>query len=308
MNNNHIQVSIVIPTYNNSPLLMKAIKSVLDQDYQYWELIIVDNNSTDDTIDVIESFNDERIRYILIQNNGVIAKSRNIGIINAAGEYIAFLDSDDAWSKNKLSLCVKCLQEDPSIDIICHDEYMVDEAGSILKYLNHGTSLDDAYGRLLLVGNVLSTSAVMLHLSKSMSKEIILFDESDNYVGVEDYELWLRLASANKKIHFMHHALGQYTIHGSNESKNIHRHYSNLKKVIQSHCSSLHGSDRCARSMLSAALCRVNIAMYKSKINLGQDVVMNFLRIVFSVLSPKFALFVFYVIKLVLFKRLSLKA
>ena len=123
VNNNHIQVSIVIPTYNNSPLLMKAIKSVLDQDYQYWELIIVDNNSTDDTIDVIESFNDERIRYILIQNNGVIAKSRNIGIINAAGEYIAFLDSDDAWSKNKLSLCVKCLQEDPSIDIICHDEY-----------------------------------------------------------------------------------------------------------------------------------------------------------------------------------------
>ena len=88
-------VSIVIPTYNHANYLSKALQSVLDQTYKNWEAIVIDNHSTDDTNEVINRYVDPRIKYLKIHNCGVIAKSRNVGIQTAKGEWIAFLDSDD---------------------------------------------------------------------------------------------------------------------------------------------------------------------------------------------------------------------
>ncbi len=91
MNTNFIPlVSIVIPTYNHANYLRKALQSVLDQTYKNWEAIVIDNHSTDDTKKVINKFNDPRIRYLKIHNYGVIAKSRNAGILAAKGEWVAF--------------------------------------------------------------------------------------------------------------------------------------------------------------------------------------------------------------------------
>ena len=86
-------VSIIIPTYNNAEFLGKALKSVIDQTYGSWEAIVIDNNSTDQTDEVINKFQDIRIKYYKISNYGIIAKSRNLGINLAKGEWIAFLDS-----------------------------------------------------------------------------------------------------------------------------------------------------------------------------------------------------------------------
>ena len=95
-------VSIVIPTYNHANYLSKALQSIVDQTYTNWEAIIIDNHSLDDTEKLINQYSDPRIKYLKVHNFGIIAKSRNEGIRVAKGDWIAFLDSDDYWEKNKI--------------------------------------------------------------------------------------------------------------------------------------------------------------------------------------------------------------
>ncbi len=103
MNHNPL-VSVVIPSYNRADDLKRAVQSVITQTYQNWEIIIVDNSSTDHNVQVVESFSDNRIRLLNIQNGGVIAKSRNLGIQSAKGDWIALLDSDDWWKSSKIKI------------------------------------------------------------------------------------------------------------------------------------------------------------------------------------------------------------
>ena len=112
-------ISIVIPTYNHGTYLKRALQSVLDQTYLNWEAIVIDNHSTDDTAEIMTNFNDQRIKYLKIHNNGVIAASRNAGINIAKGEWIAFLDSDDWWTEDKLEICFKNINDE--IDLVYHD-------------------------------------------------------------------------------------------------------------------------------------------------------------------------------------------
>ncbi|HKK53946.1 MAG TPA: glycosyltransferase family A protein [Patescibacteria group bacterium] len=101
---NNPKISVIIPTYNRANFLPRAIKSVLNQTFKDFELIIVDDGSTDNTKEVINNYlkNDDRIKYIYQQNSGGPPKPKNTGIKIAKGEYIAFLDSDDEWFKDKL--------------------------------------------------------------------------------------------------------------------------------------------------------------------------------------------------------------
>ena len=103
MNKNDL-ISIIIPTYNRCKDLSNAITSVLNQTYKNWEIIIIDNYSTDETFKIVKQFNDNRIFYFKLNNYGNIAISRNYGINKSNGEIIAFLDSDDYWYKNKLEI------------------------------------------------------------------------------------------------------------------------------------------------------------------------------------------------------------
>ena len=97
-------VSIIIPTYNRANDLKRALQSVFDQTFTDWEILVVDNHSIDETDSLIKSFNDPKIKLLKIHNEGVIAKSRNLGFKHALGEYIAFLDSDDWWKPKKLEV------------------------------------------------------------------------------------------------------------------------------------------------------------------------------------------------------------
>jgi glycosyltransferase involved in cell wall biosynthesis len=105
-------VSIIIPIYNGAKFILEAISSVCAQDYDPMEIIVVDDGSTDDTSTIVQSFKD--IRYIYQPNQGCAA-ARNTGIHNSKGELIAFLDADDYWAINKLSLQVDCLLKHPDI-------------------------------------------------------------------------------------------------------------------------------------------------------------------------------------------------
>lgn len=110
-------VSVIIPTYNRSDRIEKSIKSVLDQTYNNFEIIVVDDGSTDNTKAIVTSINDSRIRYIYQENAGACV-ARNLGINTARGEYIAFQDSDDLWVKTKLEKQVAVLEKEKRVDIV----------------------------------------------------------------------------------------------------------------------------------------------------------------------------------------------
>ena len=128
-------VSIVIPTYNHAKFISKALKSVIYQTYKNWEAIIIDNESVDETYKLVNDFNDSRIKYFKISNDGVIAKSRNLGIKEAKGDWIAFLDSDDWWTKDKLEVCISKIGK--NTDLIYHAHEYVNKFKSFFKKKNY---------------------------------------------------------------------------------------------------------------------------------------------------------------------------
>lgn len=113
-------VDIIIPTYNQADFLREALQSVIHQDYEHWNALVINNLSTDHTRAVVEAFKDPRIKIIDFANDGVIAASRNVGITRSSATYIAFLDSDDWWFPKKLSRCIERLES--GADLVCHAE------------------------------------------------------------------------------------------------------------------------------------------------------------------------------------------
>jgi len=131
-------VSVVIPTYNHALFLERALRSVIDQTYSNWEAIVIDNHSNDNTDEVVASFIDKRIKLLKIHNHGSIAKSRNLGINTAKGKWIAFLDSDDLWYKEKLALSIAAILKNPALDACSTNELLVDSSNNFSKPLHHG--------------------------------------------------------------------------------------------------------------------------------------------------------------------------
>lgn len=111
-------VSIIIPTYNREKTITRSIESILNQTYQNFELLIVDDGSTDRTREIVEAINDRRVKYLYQENQGACV-ARNHGIICSKGSYIAFQDSDDLWLPEKLEKQLKIFQKYKDIDIVC---------------------------------------------------------------------------------------------------------------------------------------------------------------------------------------------
>jgi len=230
-------VSVVIPTYNQALFLNNAISSLLEQSWRNWEAIIIDNSSTDNTLEIIDEFNDARIRVYKINNDGVIAASRNLGILRARGEFISFLDSDDYWAPLKLERTLEFLAK--GFDLVCHAEIWEFRGGqSIVK--SYGPSSRSTYKSLLFWGNRLSTSAVSVR--RDVVIEIGMFDENPDYKMVEDYDLWMRAAKHGCKFGFIDDVLGTYLVHGHNTSKAYFRHFLAEVRLINAHVKSFNQS------------------------------------------------------------------
>jgi glycosyltransferase involved in cell wall biosynthesis len=204
-------VSVVIPTYNHARYLGRALQSVLDQTYTNWEVIVIDNHSTDNTDEVMASFSDPRITYLKIHNNGVIAASRNAGIRAAKGEWIAFLDSDDWWTLNKLQVCFDSVNH--KVDLVYHDLEIVSEQSRVFRrkiiksrQVNAPVLID-----LLENGNALSTSSVMVRLK--LLNKVKGMNESPNMVAAEDYNTWLRISQLTDGFKYISKQLGFYQLH-----------------------------------------------------------------------------------------------
>ena len=125
-------VSIITPTYNCAKFIGATIESVLNQTYQNFEMIIVDDASKDNTEEVVKSFKDKRIKYIRLSKNSGPAVARNRAMEEARGKYMAFLDSDDLWKREKLEKQINFIKKN-KYKIICSDYEQIDEEGNKLN-------------------------------------------------------------------------------------------------------------------------------------------------------------------------------
>ncbi len=182
------KVSVVLPTYNRASLLKRAIKSILNQTYQDFEMIIVDDGSTDNTENVVKGFGNEGIRYISHDNNRGAGAARNTGIKVARGRYIAFLDSDNQWLPEKLEKQMQFIQHKTE-DVVVYTDYWDWE--NRRHMLSHRKIQKDGdIHDILLEDNFIDTSTVLV--SKECLHKAGLFDET--LPRYQDWELWIRLS------------------------------------------------------------------------------------------------------------------
>jgi glycosyltransferase involved in cell wall biosynthesis len=210
-------VSVVIPTYNHARYLGRALQSVLDQTYVNWEAIIIDNNSTDNTDEVMASFANTRITYLKIHNNGVIAVSRNAGIQAAKGDWISFLDSDDWWTADKLQACVDCIHD--KVDLVYHDMKVVADQPRLFrrKIIKSWQVKTPVLLDLLLKGNAIANSSVVVR--KRLLEKIGGINESVEMIAAEDYNTWLRIAQLTDQLVYLPRRLGYYLNHSQGVSQ-----------------------------------------------------------------------------------------
>ena len=208
--------SVIIPTYNKSKELKIAIVSVLLQSFCDFEILVMDDGSTDDTQQVILAINDTRILYEWEKNYGGPARPRNRGIVKAKGEWICFLDHDDAWLPDKLEVCYQHINE--SVDLIYHNLKIIGRPTSFFKnniiksrQLSTPVIID-----LLINDNPISNSSVVVR--KKILDKIGLINEDLEMMASEDYNTWLRIAFITENFLYIPIVLGLYSVNDSNMS------------------------------------------------------------------------------------------
>jgi glycosyltransferase involved in cell wall biosynthesis len=224
--------SIIIPTYNQSSFLKKALDSVFNQTFKNFEIIVIDNHSNDKTSDIIKKYK-KKIIYKKIKNKGILAKSRNLGIKIAKGKWIAFLDSDDYWSHNKLDIIKKLIQNS-LFDVVCHSEWILYLEEKKLSLWSYGPYKKNFYKLLLKHGNKFSTSASIVRKS-FLDKTNILFDKKKKSVSSEDYSFFMKTAQNNANFLFIKKPLGYHLFHKKSVSSNMSKHFKSQESVIKHH-------------------------------------------------------------------------
>jgi len=184
-------VSAIMPAYNAERFINQAIQSVLSQTYADWELIVVDDGSTDGTAAIVSRFTDPRIRCIHQENQG-LAGARNTGIRAAQGTYLAFIDSDDEWLPTFLERCLARLQPDAHLAAVHTLNYHIDQNGVRLPQIGDGTVPPKALHARLLEGGFFPPCTVVVRTQVVL--EVGLFDTDLQGQGTEDWDLWLRIA------------------------------------------------------------------------------------------------------------------
>lgn len=206
-------ISIITPTYNCGAYIGETIESVQKQSYQNWEMIIVDDCSTDNTKEVVENYSQKDVRIIyhqLLQNSGA-AKARTKAMELAQGEYMAFLDSDDLWTEDKLEKQLRFMQEH-HYHVTCTAYEQIDEQGHLLHRTIPAKQKTNYNGILLScpVGN----STVMYHV-KSLGKF-----EVPNIRKRNDDALWLQILKKETYIYGMKDVLMRYRVRSNSISSN----------------------------------------------------------------------------------------
>jgi len=209
-------VSVITPCYNGEKFIADAIESVLNQTYQNWELIIIDDGSTDNSKDIVQRYVNNEIILIKHKYNKGIAKTKNTGIANARGKYIAFLDQDDIWLNSKLELQLECFEiGSDNIGVVCTGMIFTD---TNMKPTNIFRGFRDEDQKTLIKNLYLkpiNSSSIMM-VKKEYFEHIGTFNEK--LIGWDDYELLMRLATISQ-IKYIRGLLVKKRIHKDNAQR-----------------------------------------------------------------------------------------
>jgi len=219
-----------MPAFNAAQHIRESIQSVIEQTFVDWDLIVVDDGSTDETFAVADSFSNSRIRCVRRPNGGQAA-ARNTGVVNTHGEFVAFLDADDLWLPEKLDRQIEVARRTHA-DVVYCDGYVFFDNGdnersdffAVVPGLKDGSAMMP----LLYQYNRIATLSAMV--KRNVIESVGLFDESRLFQNCEDYELWLRLARAGNTFYGMSDKLMRYRRH---EASTTHRNSKMLRPMIE---------------------------------------------------------------------------
>jgi glycosyltransferase involved in cell wall biosynthesis len=223
-------VSIIIPAYNGGRYLPAAIDSVLGQTYRNYELIVVDDGSTDDTALVLQSYLDPNpnIRYVAQTNQGVGA-ARNHGIRLAQAKWIAFLDQDDVWLPQKLALQLECLQSQPQLGLIHSGWQIVDATGKLLSTVQPWQGLPTLDLQAWVQWKPVFLGAMLFQ--RDWLAQVGGFNERWQQTG--DVDLALRLAASECPAAWVQQATVNYRQHAANTSRDVLEQIGELEAVLE---------------------------------------------------------------------------
>lgn len=274
------KVSVIIPTYNRQDLVQKTIDSVLNQTFRDWELIVVDDGSTDQSASVLQERYGSRIIYIYQENQGESA-ARNRGLCSATGEYVAFLDSDDLWHPNKLQRQIEAFAEKPELGLVSTQAYWINYEGLLLRQAphGHGRENNDISWQDLVLDNVVAGGGSAAMVRRSCLSHVGGFD-SDIRFG-EEWDLWIRLAR-HYPLTQIPQALIYYRLHRfgtrgwAPRPSEAERLYSEHCRILQKAFADCPYDSQICNLLCARALGRINMrrAIVQSalgNIQLGQD-------------------------------------
>ena len=195
-------VSVIMPNYNGAKYIKESIDSVLAQTYQNWELIIVDDCSTDNSLEVIAEYQDERIKVYKNEQNSGAAVSRNRALQEAKGKWIAFLDSDDLWLPEKLEKQIKFMQENNYFFTYTNYEHINEDSKSLNVFVS---------GPKVVTRRMLNNSNYLGCLTVMYDKKIVGdISISDKIKKRNDHALWLKVIDITKKCYLLDENLSKY--------------------------------------------------------------------------------------------------
>lgn len=200
-------VSIIMPAYNAEKTIIDSINSVLKQDFKSFNLYVINDASQDKTKEIILSFNDSRIIYLENDKNSGVAESRNKGLKNANGKYIAFLDSDDLWLPNKLSSQLKLLNE--GWDVVCSNYTTFDSSG--IKSLRTASEV-------IKYSDMLKSNFVGNLTGVYNRENLGVFFQKN--IGHEDYVMWLQIIQKSRHAFCIQEPLAKYRLSDDSLSGN----------------------------------------------------------------------------------------
>ena len=213
MNEDNYLVSIITPSFNSEKYIKDAILSVINQTYQNWELIIIDDCSTDNSLSIVKSFsrNDSRINYYKNKTNSGAAVSRNLGLEKSLGRFVSFIDSDDIWFPEKLDLQINFMLDNDYI--ISFTSYgLIDNQGNFLNKIIRSVKEIDYKG--YMKNTVIGMSTSMIDTSKTDSFKFI------NIRTRQDTYLWITLLKRGLKAHGINSVLANYRVRNESISSN----------------------------------------------------------------------------------------
>jgi glycosyltransferase involved in cell wall biosynthesis len=215
------EVSVVIPAYNASRFIPNVMDSILGQDYTNYEILFIDDGSTDDSVHKIQAYNSSKVKIFSKKNEGP-AKTRNFGTLQATGKFVAFHDADDAWHTSKLSKQVALFQARPSLGLVFSNAHYVDmQSNRVLgEAVPSGLDRQNFSKELMTRGCFILTSSVIIRRDALLA--VGMFD--DSLIFAEDWDLFFRISERYEVDYVPEVLLEQRAHHESITSDESKRH------------------------------------------------------------------------------------